>query len=160
MGENSPSPLFQYSADRCRFLMQGAKHTQESITKKQQPFRRMTEVNSTDHTRAELAIMIAFIAQGASFWYTINGDLTFEFSLCRRLGFTTEIKYIAFMVSANLAGYVVKSDGKKRFEINRVQFKKFLHKPEYGLSTKIATVNFIPSFRWLRISQMVVGSSS
>ena len=58
--------------------------------------------------------------------------------LCRRLGFTTEIKYIAFMVSANLAGYVVKSDGKKRFEINRVEFKKFLHKPEYGLSTKIA----------------------
>lgn len=138
MREKSPLPLFQFLADHCPFLIQGAKHTQELITQKGQPFRKMPEVESTDHARAQLAIMIAFIAQGESFWYTINGDPSYEFSLCRRLGFTTEIKYIAFMVSANLAGYVVKPDGKKRFEINRVEFESFVRKPEYGLSSEIA----------------------
>ena len=62
---------------------------------------------SDEESRARqlLADILAFIASSESHWFTINGDATHDFSLCRRLGFNHENDFFAFLVTCGLAGY-------------------------------------------------------
>ena len=52
-------------------------------------------------------VMLEFLSNSASFWYTINitGDPSYDFSLCRRIGFCFENDWFAFLVGVGLGGY-------------------------------------------------------
>ena len=89
--------------------------------------------------RTLLATLLVFIAAGDSFWYTINGDTTTQFSLCRRLGFFSEVDYYAFMIAAGLAGYTEKrGQAAKQLQINKAEWVSFLKDERYGLSKETA----------------------
>ena len=49
--------------------------------------------------------ILAFLSSGESHWYTIKGDSTHDFSLCKRLGFYHKNDYLAFLVTRGLAAY-------------------------------------------------------
>ena len=83
--------------------------------------------------RELLVALISFVAAGPSFWYTINGDTTSEFSLCWRLGFFCEVDYYVFLVAEGLAGYA-KRRGKITFDILGEEWKSFLKNDDYDLS--------------------------
>jgi len=52
-----------------------------------------------------LTTLLVCITASYSFWFTINGDISTDFSLCRRLGFFSEVDYYALIVAAGLARY-------------------------------------------------------
>ena len=83
--------------------------------------------------RELLLSFFVFASSGESFWYTIDGDVTAEFSLCRRLGFFSEVDYFALLVKANLAGYVNRK-GKDVLSILSGRWKEFLVDDDAGLS--------------------------
>ena len=89
--------------------------------------------------RELLAALLVFIAAGDSFWYTINGDTTTEYALCRRLGFFSEVDYYALLIAAGLAGYAVTpGHEKKQLKINPKEWVEFIQTEEYGLSSETA----------------------
>ena len=65
--------------------------------------------------REFLAILLSFISMCDASWFTINGDTTYEFSLCQRLGFYHATDYHAFLVLCGLAGWTkIKGGGGKK----------------------------------------------
>lgn len=86
----------------------------------------MLVTKSMRRGRELLIVLLAFVASGESFWYTINGDTTHAFSLCRRLGFYYEADYFAFLVGCGLAGYTEDKHGKKKYKIYQNEWKDLL----------------------------------
>ena len=80
-----------------------------------------------------LLTFLSFASSANSFWYTINGDASAEFSLCRRLGFFSEVEYYALLIEAGLAG-IAEKDEKKEVKILGSNWKSFLISSEHGLS--------------------------
>ena len=54
----------------------------------------------------QLLVLLVFLAQCGASWFTINGETSKEFSLCRRLGFYDRTDYYAFLVHGGLAGHL------------------------------------------------------
>ena len=65
----------------------------------------MQTSTSKSCVQEHLLVLLVFLAQCGASWFTINGDTSNEFSLCRRLGFCNETDYYAFLVHGGLAGY-------------------------------------------------------
>ncbi len=86
----------------------------------------MLVTNTMQRGRQMLVILLAFIATGESYWYTVNGDATHDASLARRLGFYSHVDYYAFLVSVGLASYVEKANGKE-LSINRNEWDDMLN---------------------------------
>ena len=57
------------------------------------------------HTQELLSVLLVFIANSDSNWFTINGETSRDISLCCRLGFYNPTEYHMFFVHAGLAGY-------------------------------------------------------
>jgi hypothetical protein len=51
-------------------------------------------------TQSIAAKFLRFLSQAESFWYTIDGDTSWEHSLSRRLGFVSMVEYHAFLAAA------------------------------------------------------------
>ena len=88
--------------------------------------------NSMREARELLLLFFSYAAAGSSFWYTINGDVNAEYSLCRRLGFFSAVDYYGLLVKAGLAGYVSQG-GKPELKILSSEWRDFLDNPEHGL---------------------------
>ena len=88
----------------------------------------------TMDARDLLLALLSFLSLGPSFWFLINGDAKAEYSLCRRLGFYSEIDYRAFLVGAGLAGHEVQKDGSKNFVFWPKEWKALLNNDEFDLS--------------------------
>ena len=52
-----------------------------------------------------LAELLGILARGKSQWYTLNGNTNTTVSLCKVLGFYSEMDYYGLLVSKNLAAY-------------------------------------------------------
>jgi len=103
-----------------------------------------------------LAALLVFIAAGYSFWYTINGDTTTEYDLCKRLGFFSKVDYHTLLVAAGLAGYAVTpGHEKKQLKINPKEWVDFIQTWEYGHSSE--TAEYIP--KKFDIDALVAGKS-
>ena len=50
--------------------------------------------------REYLLVLLIFLAEADSFWFTISGEISRDCSLGRRLGFCDKIDYYAFLVTA------------------------------------------------------------
>jgi len=76
-----------------------------------------------------------FVAAGDSFWYTITSGITTQFSLCRWLGFFSEVDCYAFLIAAGLAGYAEKCGQRsKQIKIYKSEWVSFLGNKKCGLS--------------------------
>jgi len=74
-----------------------------------------------------LLVLLVFIAQSDSHWFTINGETSREFSLSRRLGFHDRTDYYAFLVTGGLAGYEINKTTKvKELKIYRDEWDTML----------------------------------
>ena len=65
----------------------------------------MAVSDEENRARQLLGGILASLASSESHWYTINGDATHDFSLCKRLGFYHKNDYLAFLVTRGLAAY-------------------------------------------------------
>ena len=104
----------------------------------------MVQVKLTSNmirAREVLAVLLVFIAGGQSFCYPINGVTSHQFTLCRMLGFFSDVEYYAFLVAAGLAGYTgrkIGPDGKNQLEIYSDEWKGLLTNTKLNLSSDIA----------------------
>ena len=89
--------------------------------------------------RALLVGMLSFLSNSASFWYTINGDPSYDFSLCRRIGFRFENDWFAFLVGAGLGGYE-ELGGSRRFSIFVDQWRQLIDSSDC-LDPKLFSIN-------------------
>ena len=86
-----------------------------------------------------LAEVFAILSKGGSHWYTINGDTSSNLSLCRRLGFFSEMDYYAYLGSKGLAAYIMnKQSQMMEVYIVEEKWKGFLVSKNYGLSSQNA----------------------
>jgi hypothetical protein len=60
-------------------------------------------------TQSIAAKFLRFLSQAESFWFTIDGDTSWEHSLSRRLGFVSMMEYHAFLVAAGWAQTALRS---------------------------------------------------
>ena len=67
--------------------------------------------------REYLLVLLIFLADADSFWFTISGETSRDCSLGRRLGFYHKIDYYAFLVTAGLAKYKIHGNGDKELKI-------------------------------------------
>ena len=67
--------------------------------------------------REYLLVLLIFLAEADSFWFTISGETYRDCSLGRRLGFCNKIDYYAFLITAALAKYVIHDNGDKELKI-------------------------------------------
>ena len=75
-----------------------------------------------------LLVLMLYIAQSDSHWFTINGETSRDISLCQCLGFHDAINYYAFLVTAGLAGYDInKSTQKKELKIRPRMWQHMLN---------------------------------
>ena len=68
-----------------------------------------------------------------------NGDPNYEFSLCRRFGFTSSLDYYALLIHAGLAGYEDKKDGSRCLQVHISQWNDFLADTTYDMSADTYT---------------------
>lgn len=67
--------------------------------------------------RTSLLLTLAVLIQGKSFWYTLNGNINWGFSLANRLGFKSSEDWHGFLIAAKLGRYTTKkATGERRFE--------------------------------------------
>jgi hypothetical protein len=76
--------------------------------------------------REYLLVLLIFLAEADSFWFTISGETSRDCSLGRRLGFYDKIDYYAFLVTAGLAEYRIHGNGDKELKILRGQWNIML----------------------------------
>ena len=67
--------------------------------------------NSMGRAREFLVILLSFTSTCEASWFTINGDTTYEFPLCQRLGFYHATDYYAFLVLCGLAEWTKMKGG-------------------------------------------------
>ena len=79
--------------------------------------------------RDVLSVFLENVASSNSFWYTVNGDISHEMSLARRIGFFRDVDYYAFLVSAGLASYKERTDGKKELTLQHNEWVSLLQDP-------------------------------
>lgn len=89
--------------------------------------------------RQVITVLLTNLSSAKSFWYTINGDPNYEFSLCRRFGFTSSLDYYALLIHAGLAGYEEKKDGSRCLQVYISQWKDFLADTTYDMSADTDT---------------------
>ena len=88
--------------------------------------------------RSCLAVLLKFLAGADSFYFTINGATNTDFSLCRRLGFTSEDDYYAFLIAAGLASYIKeKGTNNRTLQVSSAGWRAFLQDSKYNLTSDI-----------------------
>ena len=98
----------------------------------------MPDATNMHRAKELLSVMLAFLAKSGSFWYTINGDPSYEFSLCRRLGFASSLHYYAFLVTAGLAGYEEDAHGVRQLKVSGSRWKEYLKDDTHMLTREMA----------------------
>ena len=79
--------------------------------------------------RDVLSVFLENIESSNSFWYTVNRDISQDMSFSRRLGFFQDVDYYAFLVSAGLASYKERKDGKKELTMQHNEWVSLLQDP-------------------------------
>ena len=104
----------------------------------------MPTTASMRRAQEQLLVLLVFLAQCGASWFTINGETSKEFSLCRRLGFYDRTDYYAFLVHGGLAGYDInKKTGQKELKIYRDEWNHMLDElPNKAELFELNTKNF------------------